>query len=69
MNQANLARADAPVVAYLLEHNSASARVAIKLGFDLVHRGPDEGNPDATAIRLIYSDRPLTPAQLGTLLH
>jgi RimJ/RimL family protein N-acetyltransferase len=41
---------DLPVVAYLVEHNSASARVAEKLGFELVHRGRDAGNPDPSAV-------------------
>lgn len=58
-----------PVVAYLLEHNTASARVASKVGLTLVHRAPDDGNPDLDAIRLIYADRPLTDAQLAATLH
>lgn len=53
-----------PVVAYLVEHNIASARVAEKVGLTLQHRGPDVGNPDSNAIRLVYGDRPLTEAQL-----
>lgn len=54
-----------PVVAYLLEHNVASGAVAQKLGLRLVDRGPDAGNPDPSAVRLIYSTRALTPGELA----
>lgn len=57
-------RPELPVVAYLLEHNVASARVAEKVGLELRYRGRDAGNPDPAAVRLVYSDRELTPAQL-----
>lgn len=60
---------DRPVIAYLVEHNRASARVAEKLGLELVHRAPDAGNPDPTVIRLVYADRALTPAQLEAALQ
>lgn len=46
-----------PVMAYLLEHNVGSRRTAEKLGLRLVWRGPDEGNPDPDAIRLVFLDR------------
>lgn len=59
---------DMPVVAYLLEHNHASRRVADKLGLTLQHRGPDAGNPDPSAARLVYADRPLTPEQRAATL-
>lgn len=61
-------RPELPVVAYLLEHNLASARVAEKVGLALRHRAPDAGNPDASAIRLVYSDRELTAEQLAATL-
>lgn len=54
-----------PVIAYLVEHNRASARVAEKVGLELVHRAPDAGNPDPSVWRLVYADRPLTPTQLA----
>lgn len=54
------------VIAYLVAHNTASARVAEKVGLTLVDRTPDAGNPDAGVQRLIYADRPLSPAQLAT---
>lgn len=57
-----------PVVAYLLEANTASAVVARKLGLELVHRAPDAGNPDPSAIRLVFADRELTAAQLDATL-
>jgi RimJ/RimL family protein N-acetyltransferase len=46
-----------PVVAYLLEHNTASRRTAERLGLRLAWRGPDRPNPDPDAVRLVYVDR------------
>jgi len=63
-DRANTTLPAVPVVAYLLEHNRASAAVAEKLGMQLVDRGPDQRNPDRAAMRLIYADRELTDAQL-----
>jgi RimJ/RimL family protein N-acetyltransferase len=51
---------DRPVVAYLLEHNVQSRGRAEKAGLSLAWRGPDAGNPDAAAVRLVYADRPLS---------
>ncbi|GAA1925616.1 hypothetical protein GCM10009737_29210 [Nocardioides lentus] len=48
---------DRPVLAFLVEHNVASRRTAEGLGLRLVHRGPDTGNPDPDAVRLVYLDR------------
>jgi RimJ/RimL family protein N-acetyltransferase len=48
-----------PIVAYLLEHNLESKGRAERAGLTPVWRGPDAGNPDPAAIRLIYADRPL----------
>lgn len=61
-------RPDLPIVAYLLEHNRASARVAERVGLTLRHRAPDAGNPDPTAIRLVYADRALTDPELAATL-
>lgn len=58
-----------PIIAYLLEHNRASAAVAEKLGMSLAFRGRDTGNPDSSAIRLIYADRDLTDDQLKAIGH
>ncbi|MBY4274064.1 hypothetical protein HQO27_12900 [Rhodococcus fascians] len=55
-------------MAYLLEHNLSSARVAERAGLKLVSRGPDIGNPDSEAIRLGYADRPLTADQVDAVL-
>lgn len=57
------------MVAYLLEHNLASARVAEKLGLSLQQRGPDVGSPDPEAIRLVYADRALSEAQLAAAMR
>ena len=54
-----------PIVAYLLEHNKASAAVARKLGMELQWRGPDAGNPDPYAVRLVYADGPLSAEELA----
>jgi RimJ/RimL family protein N-acetyltransferase len=56
-----------PVVASLLEHNRGSGATAGRAGLELAWRGPDPGNPDATAIRLIYADRPLAGDLIQTL--
>jgi RimJ/RimL family protein N-acetyltransferase len=69
IRRARLLRPDEPVIARLLEHNLASAAVARRVGLDLRHRGPDQGNPDPAAIRLVFSDRPLTPDQLAAALR
>ncbi|MBO9626872.1 MAG: GNAT family N-acetyltransferase [Microbacterium sp.] len=63
MERARELAPDRPLVAYLVEHNTASAHVAEKLGLDLVHRVPDVGNPDPSVMRLVYADRELTAAQ------
>ncbi len=60
---------EVPVIAFLVEHNRASAAVAEKAGLELVHRVPDAGNPDPSVMRLIYADRPLSAAQLATALR
>ncbi|MDN6746250.1 MAG: GNAT family N-acetyltransferase [Brevibacterium sp.] len=57
-----------PVIAYLLEHNAASLKVAEKVGLSLQHRAPDAGNPDPQAMRLIFADRKLTASQLAVAL-
>lgn len=48
---------DRPVLAYLLEINIASGRTAEKAGLSLVWSGPDAGNDDPDAVRLVYLDR------------
>jgi RimJ/RimL family protein N-acetyltransferase len=61
-------RPDLPITAFLLEHNLASKAVAEKAGLRLVWRGPDTGNPDPAATRLVYADRDLMPDVLTKLL-
>ncbi|WP_460511204.1 GNAT family N-acetyltransferase [Frigoribacterium salinisoli] len=51
---------DLPLVASLLEHNEGSRRAAQRAGLELVWRGPDAGNPDPDAIRLLFADRSLS---------
>lgn len=55
-----------PVIAFLVEHNVASRRTAERAGLRLRWRGPDAGNPDPDAVRLVYADRQLT---LAAFLH
>jgi len=69
MDDATSLRPELPVIAYLLEHNAASAHVAQKLGLSLVHRAPDAGNPDRQAIRLVFADRSLNDVQLAAALR
>jgi RimJ/RimL family protein N-acetyltransferase len=69
IHQAGVLRPDIPVVAYLLEHNAASAHVARRLGMTLTYRGPDAGNSDPSAIRLIYADRSLSEEQVTAILR
>ena len=66
---ARAARPELPVVASLLEHNTASAAVARRVGLELRHRAPDAGNPDPAAIRLVLADRPLDEEQLAATLR
>jgi RimJ/RimL family protein N-acetyltransferase len=61
-------RPELPVTAYLLEHNGASRRTAERGGLHLVWRGPDAGNPDPEAVRLIFADRALSPPVLDSLV-
>ncbi|WP_199522443.1 hypothetical protein [Geodermatophilus marinus] len=56
---------DRPVVACLLEHNARSRGRAERAGLTPVWRGPDAGNPDPGAVRLVYADRPLDAETLG----
>jgi RimJ/RimL family protein N-acetyltransferase len=69
IRRAGAARPEAPVIAYLLEHNLASAAVAQRLGMTCVHRGPDAGNPDPTAVRLVYAFRSLAAAELAAAMR
>lgn len=54
-----------PVIAYLVEHNTSSAKVAQRLGLQLQHRGPDAGNPNSDVVRVVYADRNLSAQQLA----
>jgi RimJ/RimL family protein N-acetyltransferase len=69
IERARAHRPDLPVVAYLVEHNRASAAVAEKAGLALVHRGPDPGNPDPSVMRLVYADRALSDAQRNATMN
>ncbi|MFE0589839.1 GNAT family N-acetyltransferase [Micromonospora echinospora] len=60
-------RPDLPLTAYLVEGNDRSRRTVERAGLGLVWRGPDAGNPDSSAVRLLYSDRPL-PAETVEVL-
>ncbi|MFE6970637.1 GNAT family N-acetyltransferase [Isoptericola sp. NPDC057653] len=62
-------RPDVPVVAFLLEHNAASRATAERAGLRLVWRGPDAGNPDPGAVRLVLADRDLDDAVLAAVVR
>lgn len=60
LEAAHLVRPELPVVAFLLEHNEASRKIAeTMLKLQLIWRGHDAKNPDSNAIRLVFSDRTL----------
>ncbi|TDB80892.1 GNAT family N-acetyltransferase [Micromonospora sp. KC721] len=61
-------RGDLPLTAYLLEGNTRSQRTTERAGLRLVWRGPDAGNPDPQAVRLLYADQDLSPALLKALM-
>lgn len=56
-----------PVTAYLVEGNERSRRATERAGLSLVWRGPDAGNPDPDAVRLLFADRPLSASLIATL--
>jgi hypothetical protein len=58
---------DRPVIASLLERNLASCGRAERAGLTQVWRGPDAGNPDPAAVRLVLADRPLATDLLGAI--
>lgn len=62
-------RPDLPVTAYLLAHNVGSRRAAERAGLTQVWRGPDAGNPDPDAVRLVYADRDLDAATVDALVR
>ena len=66
---ARATRPELPVVAYLLEHNRGSAAVAEKVGLTLRHCGPDAGNPDPSAVRLVLADRELDARELAATMQ
>ncbi|MGY1702440.1 GNAT family N-acetyltransferase [Geodermatophilus sp. SYSU D00766] len=67
LDAAHAVAPDRPVVASLLEHNERSRGRAERAGLSLVWRGPDAGNPDPDAVRLVYADRPLDDALLAAV--
>ena len=40
---------------------------AERAGLTLVWRGPDAGNPDPAAVRLVYADRPVSDDLLARI--
>ncbi len=60
---------EVPVTAFLLEHNAASRSTAENVGLSLVWRGPDAGNPDPSAVRLVFADRALDDDTLRRMVE
>jgi RimJ/RimL family protein N-acetyltransferase len=67
LDAAHQVRPDLPVIAYMVEHNVQSRGRAERSGLSLVWRGPDVGNPDPDAVRLVYADRPVAPDLLDRI--
>lgn len=61
--------AELPIVAYMVEHNTASVRLAERLGLTLRHRGLDAHNPDPGVIRRVHADRALDADQLAAVMR
>jgi hypothetical protein len=55
------------MTAYVLEGNERSRRAVERTGLRLAWRGADAGNPDASAVRLVYSDRQLSQETISAL--
>lgn len=64
---ARLVRPDLPVTARLLESNVPSRRTVEGAGLQLRWRGPDAGNPEPGAVRLVHADRELPGSVLDLL--
>jgi RimJ/RimL family protein N-acetyltransferase len=60
-------RPELPMTAYLLAGNERSQRATERAGLRLVWRGPDAGNPDLHAVRLLFADRDLSPEVVQAL--
>lgn len=60
-------RPDLPMTAYVVAGNDASRRAVERTGLRLLWRGPDAGNPDTSAVRLLYADGDLSPEVLRRL--
>jgi RimJ/RimL family protein N-acetyltransferase len=59
LDAAHAVARERPVIAYVLEHNERSRGRIERSGSSPEWRGPDAGNPDPTAVRLVYADRPV----------
>lgn len=68
LDAAHRVRPELPVVAYLVEHNTASAKVAERLGLTIRHRGPEPKHPEPEAVRVVCADRELSAEQLVSVL-
>jgi len=60
---------DRPIVASLLEHNVRSRAVVERAGLTLAYRGPDRGNPDPSAVRLLFADRAVADDVVARLVR
>lgn len=67
--EAKETREDVPIIALLFEHNSASKRVAEKVGLQLAYRGLVPGGGDEYPIERIYSDRPIPLTTIQRILE
>lgn len=58
-----------PIIASLLEHNSASRRVAESVGMVLVHPGPDPRSAGVVVTRLLFADGPVSSETIDVVLR
>ena len=68
LDAAHAVAPERPVIAYLLEHNAESKGRAERSGLTFLWRGPDAGNPDPDAVRLVYADRPVDDDLLARVI-
>lgn len=60
-------RIDLPVTARVLESDVPARKAAESAELTIVRRVPDPGNPDPTAVRLVMTDRKISPAMIDLL--
>lgn len=60
-------RPELPITAVVAERNTRSQRAIERVGLHKKWEGPDNYDPDPTAMMLLYADRELSPDQISAL--